>query len=108
MAYIPTDDIKRMCRMLMNHAEIIANNYCFYNKLDEPEDETDVVQKVLLYLAQSTLETIDEAKTKNNPSYFGIDDAVIYLRSSGFSDEQINSISKAFLQKGVVECVQSS
>ena len=108
MAYVPTDDLKRMCRMLMNHAEIIADNYCFVNKHDEPEDLTDVTQKVLVYLAQSILESVDEAKTKNSPAYFGIDDAVLYMRSAGFSNEQINSIASAFLQKGVVECVQSS
>ena len=102
MAYVPTDDLKRMCRMIMNHAEIIADNYCFVNKHDEPEDLTDVTQQVLVYLAQSILESVDEAKTKKDLSYFGIDDAVRYLRSSGLNIDQINSISKAFLQKGVV------
>ena len=102
MPYVPTEDLKRMCRMIMNHAEIIADNYCFVNKHDEPEDLTDVTQQVLVYLAQSILESVDEAKTKKDLSYFGIDDAVRYLRSSGLNIDQINSISKAFLQKGVV------
>lgn len=102
MAYVPTEDLKRMCRMIMNHAEIIADNYCFVNKHDEPEDLTDVTQQVLVYLAQSILESVDEAKTKNDLSYFGIDDAVRYLRSSGLNIDQINSIAKAFLQKGVI------
>lgn len=102
MAYVPTDDLKRMCRMIMNHAEIIADNYCFVNKHDEPEDLTDVTQQVLVYLAQSILESVDEAKTKNDLSYFGIDDAVRYLKSSGLNIDQVNSIAKAFLQKGVI------
>lgn len=102
MAYVPTEDLKRMCRMIMNHAEIIADNYCFVNKHDEPEDLTDVTQKVLVYLAQSILKSVDEAKTKNDLSYFGIDDAVRYLKSSGLSIDQVNSIAKAFLQKGVI------
>lgn len=107
MAYVPTEDLKRMCRMIMNHAEIIADNYCFVNKHDKPGDLTDVTQKVLIYLAQSTLESVDEAKNKSNLSYFSVDDAVTYMRSSGFSNEQINSIAKAFWQKGVVESVES-
>ena len=107
MAYVPTDDLKRMSRMLMNHAEIIADNYCFVNKHDDQDDSIDVTQKVLLFLAQSVLESVDEAKDKSSMSYFGVNDAVTFMKASGFSNEQINSIAKAFWQKGVVESVKS-
>lgn len=107
MAYVSTEDLKRMCRMIMNHAKIIADNYCFVNKLDVPESTTDVTQKVLLFLAQTTLETVDETKNKRNLSYFGVDDAITFMRASGFSDEQINSIAKAFWQKGVIKSAES-
>lgn len=107
MAYVPEEDLKRMCRMIMNEAEIIVDSYCFVNKHDEPGDFKDVIQKVLVFLAQSTLESVDEAKQKSSLSYFGVDDAVTYMRSSGFSDEQINSIAKAFWQKGVIDCAES-
>ena len=102
MPFVPNDDLKRMSKMLVDQAEIFASNYCFVNKHDEPEDLTDVIQQVLVYLAQSILESVDESKTKNDLSYFGIDDTVRYLRSYGLNIDQINSIAKAFLQKGVV------
>ena len=49
MAYVPTDDLKRMCRMLTSMAEIYASNYCFANKHDEPGDVEDVTMQVLRY-----------------------------------------------------------
>lgn len=91
MAYVPTEDLKRMSRMLMNHAEMIANNYCFVNKHDEPEDEADVTSKLLRFFGQKIIEVEYEKKGK-----FDQHDAVKYLQASGMSDEQILAIWEAF------------
>lgn len=52
MAYVPTDDLKRLARMSLLHTEIEVQNYCFANKLDEPEDYDDVCKQVLEYFGK--------------------------------------------------------
>lgn len=62
MAYVPTDDLKRMCRMLMSTAEIYASNYCFANKHDEPGDVEDVTMQVLRYFETAIHEARKECE----------------------------------------------
>lgn len=95
MAYVPDEDLKRMSRMLMNHAEMIANNYCFVNKHDEPDDEADVTSKLLRFFGQKIIEVEYEGGSK-----FDHREAVRYLRARGLSDEQILSIWEAFSRPG--------
>lgn len=52
MAYVPTEDLKRMCRILVSHAEIVAANYCFAWKHDDPGDVEDVTMQVLEHLGK--------------------------------------------------------
>lgn len=52
MAYVPTDDLKRLSRMTLLHCEIEVQNYCFANNLDEPEDFDSVLEQVLQYFGQ--------------------------------------------------------
>lgn len=55
MAYVPTDDLKRLSRMTLLHCEIEVQNYCFANKLDEEEDYNDVCKQVLVYFGKEIL-----------------------------------------------------
>ena len=64
MAYVPTDDLKRMSNMLLNNAEIIASNYCFAFNHDEPGDELDVTTKLLVFFAEKIRGTEEEQKQK--------------------------------------------
>ena len=52
MAYVPTDDLKRLSRMTLLHCEIEVQNYCFANNLDEPDDFDDVCEQVLQYFGK--------------------------------------------------------
>lgn len=52
MAYLPTDDLKRLSRMTLLHCEIEVQNYCFANNLDDPEDFEDVCEQVLKYFGK--------------------------------------------------------
>ena len=91
MAYVSTEDLKRMCSMLMDHAEIIASNYCFVNKHDEPGDVEAVTCQMLKFFGQKIIEVETEKKGKMNQH-----DAVRYLQATGMSDEQILNIWEAF------------
>ena len=62
MAYVPTDDLKRMGNMLLNYADIIASNYCFAFNHDEPGEELDVTTKLLVFFAEKIMETEEEQK----------------------------------------------
>ncbi len=62
MAYIPTDDLKRMGNMLLNYAEIIASNYCFAFNHDEPGDEDHVTSQLLIFFGEKIRETEEEQK----------------------------------------------
>lgn len=64
MAYLPTDDLKRLSRMTLLHCEIEVQNYCFANKLDEPEDYNSVLEQVLTYFGKEIL------SAKGNKSRF--------------------------------------
>lgn len=55
MAYIPTDDLKRLARMSLLHTEIEVQNYCFANNLDEPEDFDSVCEQVMEYFGKEIL-----------------------------------------------------
>ena len=69
MAYVPTDDLKRMCRMLMSTAERYASNYCFANKHDEPGDVENVTMQVLNYFESAIHEVRKESEcVKGNKS----------------------------------------
>ena len=57
MAYVPTDDLKRMSNMLLNNAEIIASNYCFAFNHDEPGDEEEVTSQLLKFFGEKIRET---------------------------------------------------
>ena len=94
MAYVPTDDLKRMSNMLLNNAEIIASNYCFAFNHDEPEDVEEVTGKLLKFFGQKITEVELEKKDKMN-----CHDAVRYLQATGMSDEQILTIWEAFSTK---------
>ena len=89
MAYVSTEELKRMSRMLMDHAEMIASNYCFVNKHDEPEDVEEVTQKEL-----------DE--TASMADNYALDDPVrMYLKEIGKvdlldSDEEIDYMGSLF------------
>lgn len=52
MAYLTTDDLKRLSRMTLLHCEIEVQNYCFANNLDDPEDFEDVCEQVLKYFGK--------------------------------------------------------
>ena len=62
MAYVPTDDLKRMSNMLLNYAEIIASNYCFAFNHDEPGEEMDVTIQLLHFFGDKIRETEEEQK----------------------------------------------
>ena len=94
MAYVTTEELKRMSRMLMDHAKMIASNYCFVNKHDEPKDVEEVTGKLLKFFGQKITEVELEKKDKMN-----CHDAVRYLQATGMSDEQILTIWKAFSTK---------
>lgn len=64
MAYVPTDDLKRMSNMLLNNAEIIASNYCFAFNHDEPGDVEDVTSQLLKFFGEKIRETEEEQKRK--------------------------------------------
>lgn len=62
MAYVPTDDLKRMGNMLLNNAEIIASNYCFAFNHDEPDDVQDVTIQLIKFFGEKIRETEEEQK----------------------------------------------
>ena len=55
MAYVPTDDLKRLARMTLLHCEIEVQNYCFANNFDEEEEYNDVCKQVLEYFGKEIL-----------------------------------------------------
>ena len=64
MAYVPTDDLKRMSNMLLNNAEIIASNYCFAFNHDEPGDVEDVTAKLLEYFGKAVVECVQSSESR--------------------------------------------
>ena len=55
MAYVPTDDLKRLARMTLLHWEIEVQNYCFANNFDEEKEYNDVCKQVLEYFGKEIL-----------------------------------------------------
>ena len=64
MAYVPTDHLRRMSKMLLYQAEMHANNYCFANCHDDPGDVQDVTIQLLKFFAEKIDETTEELKQK--------------------------------------------
>ena len=64
MAYVPTDDLKRMSNMLLNNAEIIASNYCFAFNHDDPGDVEDVTAKLLEYFGKAVVECVQSSESR--------------------------------------------
>lgn len=64
MAYVPTDHLRRMSKMLLYQAEMLANNYCFANCYDDPGDVQDVTIQLLMFFAEKIDETTEELNLK--------------------------------------------
>ena len=64
MAYVPTDDLKRLSRQTLLHCEIEVQNYCYANNLYEQNDFDDVFEQVLIYFGEKIRKTEEEQKQK--------------------------------------------